>query len=198
MASEKLSQAVQLIKSGNKVAALPILKEVVQAEPNNENAWLWLYSCVGNVEQKKYCLQQALRINSNNQKASEALYKLENPIPPKIHSNKQVGNSGIFCPHCQSSQVFQRSKIVNNMGNAVGVGCASGLITFLLLTFYAAYLIANDNPYDFGDSSFFVPGSDMPQFIVAVVIGILASIITFFASRKTVIYYECLNCKSTW
>lgn len=44
MASEKLNQAVQLIKSGNKIAALPILKEIVQAEPNNGNAWLWLYS----------------------------------------------------------------------------------------------------------------------------------------------------------
>ena len=77
MVSEKLNQAVQLIKSGNKIAALPILKEIVQAEPNNENAWLWLYSCVEKVEQKKYCLQQAIRINPDNQKAHEALLKLE-------------------------------------------------------------------------------------------------------------------------
>ncbi|MBV5343887.1 tetratricopeptide repeat protein [bacterium] len=78
MVSEKLNQAVHLIKSGNKLDALPILKEIVQIDPNNENAWLWLYSCVDKVEQKKYCLHQALRINPNNKNARAAVEKLEN------------------------------------------------------------------------------------------------------------------------
>jgi tetratricopeptide (TPR) repeat protein len=86
MTSEKLSQAVQLIKSGNKQAALPLLKEVVQADPNNENAWLWLYSCVEIIEQKKYCLQQAIRINPSNENACATLLKLENPIPSLVQS----------------------------------------------------------------------------------------------------------------
>lgn len=85
MDSEKLSYATQLIKSGNKQAALPILKEIIQADPNNENAWLWLYSCVDRPEQKKHCLQQALKINPSNQNARQALDKLNgqvsNPIP---------------------------------------------------------------------------------------------------------------------
>ena len=80
MVSEKLSYAIQLIKAGNKQAALPILKEIIQTEPGNENAWLWLYSCVDRPEQKKYCLQQALKINPSNQNARQALSKLSGQV----------------------------------------------------------------------------------------------------------------------
>jgi hypothetical protein len=76
MASDKLNRAVALIKAGNKPAALPILKEVIQANPQDENAWLWLYSCVDEAEQKKVCLQKALEINPSNQQAQRALQKL--------------------------------------------------------------------------------------------------------------------------
>jgi flagellar basal body-associated protein FliL len=79
--SEKLRQAIELIKAGNKQTALPILKEVIQSEPNNDAAWLWLYTCVDNPSQKKYCLQKALEINPNNSNAQIALEKLIGQIP---------------------------------------------------------------------------------------------------------------------
>jgi len=81
MASDKLRQAVQLIKTGNKQAAMPILKDIVQTEPNNEMAWLWLYSCVESILHKKHCLQKVLEINPNNQKAREVLEKLAMSTP---------------------------------------------------------------------------------------------------------------------
>jgi competence protein ComEC len=81
MTPDKLRQAVQLIKAGNKQSALPILKEIVQAEPNNEMAWLWLYSCVESSSQKKYCLKKALEINPDNEKARAALFKMETATP---------------------------------------------------------------------------------------------------------------------
>jgi hypothetical protein len=107
MTTEKLSQAVQLIKSGNKIDALPILKEVVQTEPNNENAWLWLYSCVENVEQKRYCLQQVLKINPNNQgaqkwlaafKAEEAktVNTVQQELPDKTEAKQNMKNNRMF------------------------------------------------------------------------------------------------------
>jgi hypothetical protein len=76
MVPDKLNQAIQLIKAGNKQAALPLLKQIVQSEPDNEMAWLWLYSCVENLSQKKYCLQKALEINPNNINAHNAKEKL--------------------------------------------------------------------------------------------------------------------------
>jgi tetratricopeptide (TPR) repeat protein len=82
--SEKLGYAVQLIKGGNKQAALPVLKEIIQKDPKDENAWLWLYCCVDEVEQKKYCLQQALKINPGNQQSYTALKELTDQVSPPV------------------------------------------------------------------------------------------------------------------
>jgi hypothetical protein len=76
MTSEKLSLAVQLIKSGNKPAAQTILKEILRADPDNEKAWLWLYACTEKVGQKQYFLQQALRIDPDNPNIQRELSKL--------------------------------------------------------------------------------------------------------------------------
>lgn len=87
MTSENLEKAVALIKAGNRQAALPLLKEVIRSEPNNEMAWLWLYACVENPSQKLFCLQKVLEINPNNQNARIALGKLaEQPPSPKLQT----------------------------------------------------------------------------------------------------------------
>ena len=87
-----LTQAIEYAKAGDKVKARQILTEIVQTEPNNETAWLWMSSVVEKKEQQTYCLQQALRINPNNQHATVGLSKLTSqhdsaervgdPIPP--------------------------------------------------------------------------------------------------------------------
>ena len=83
MSTEQLDRAIQLIKSGDRQAAIPILKEVIRADPRDENAWLWLYSCVEQAEQKKFCLQKALEINPANRHAQDALARLSvAPVPP--------------------------------------------------------------------------------------------------------------------
>jgi tetratricopeptide (TPR) repeat protein len=84
VSSDKFDDAVQLIKSGNKPAAVPMLKEIVQANPGDEDAWLWLHSCVEQVEEKKYCLQKALEINPDNQPARNALKKLTDLTPQPV------------------------------------------------------------------------------------------------------------------
>lgn len=76
MLSDNLKRSIELIKSGDKQAAIPILKEILQANPNQENAWLWLYTCVDSIDQKKYCLKQVLRIHPDHEKAQKALQKL--------------------------------------------------------------------------------------------------------------------------
>jgi hypothetical protein len=75
--SEKFYQAAQQIKAGNKLAAIPILKEIIQENPNDENAWAGLYYCVEKDDQKIYCLEQVLKINPYNKKAQNALNKFK-------------------------------------------------------------------------------------------------------------------------
>lgn len=77
IASEKLHHAVQLVKAGKKANAKPILIEIVRADPENKNAWVWLYFCTEKVGQKKYFLQQALRIDTENLNLQRELLKLK-------------------------------------------------------------------------------------------------------------------------
>lgn len=153
MTIDKLSQAVQLIKAGNKVAALPILKEVVQAEPNNENAWLWLYSCVEKVEQKKYCLQQALKINSNNQDAYTALLKLENRMPAKPQSTNRETESSL---HPTLDHDANDEKHPTNKSPISVKTLLVGLLTIgvFCLTATLFFLFAPKNTSVFGDLPF--------------------------------------------
>ncbi len=91
MTSQKLTQAIALIKTGDKQTAYPLMKELVQEEPQNEQVWLWMYVCVDRLEQKKYCLQKALEINPENKNARTALDKLV-AVPPAASSVRSDGN----------------------------------------------------------------------------------------------------------
>lgn len=77
---QQLEEAITLIKAGQKEQALPLLKQVVQAEPRNENAWLWLSTCFNDPEKKKFCINKALEINPENQKAHQLLERLEGVV----------------------------------------------------------------------------------------------------------------------
>lgn len=90
MTSDQLSNAVRLIKDGDREAALPILKEIIRANPKDENAWLWLYACVDRSEHKRVCLEKALEINPGNQKAQNALRKLTTSTFQPIQSAAPV------------------------------------------------------------------------------------------------------------
>lgn len=92
MTSEKLNNAIQMIKKGEKKAALPLLKEIVKEDPKNENAWLALSLCIDKYENKKYCLEQALKINPGNVNTQNALKKIE----PKTESEIFQKQNQIF------------------------------------------------------------------------------------------------------
>ncbi|MBI9051738.1 MAG: hypothetical protein JEZ00_20115 [Anaerolineaceae bacterium] len=89
MTSDPLSQAVSLIKSGNKEAGKNLLIKLVKTDPYNENAWLWLAS-VTSGEQRIYGLQKALAINPQNEKARTYLDKLKPPTPPQKWQPQQA------------------------------------------------------------------------------------------------------------
>jgi hypothetical protein len=108
MDEEKTKRAIELIRSGNKQAALPLLKEILNKDVNNVIAWSWLYACVDNNEQKKYCLHQVLRIQPENKNAQAALARFEplqsttqtvsgnsfvSPLPPSLPSQPQMPKS---------------------------------------------------------------------------------------------------------
>jgi hypothetical protein len=77
--SDKLQQAIKLIKSGERQKAGQILTALLKTDPSNETAWLWLSLTVTDKKQQHTCLEKVLEINPDNEQARQALAELERP-----------------------------------------------------------------------------------------------------------------------
>lgn len=85
--NDLLKQGIAAAKAGTKARACRLLNEVVQADPQNETAWLWLSGVVETDEQQIVCLENVLAINPDNQLARRGLGSLRakmkiRPLPP--------------------------------------------------------------------------------------------------------------------
>jgi hypothetical protein len=78
-AMDKFAQAKEYLQAGDKARAKQLLVEIVQAEPRNEQAWLWMSAALDDPGQQRYCLEQVLKIDPANQQAAAALLKLKGP-----------------------------------------------------------------------------------------------------------------------
>lgn len=83
---QKLKVGIDAARSGDKATARSLLREVVNADPENELAWMWLASAVTSIEERRECLREALRINPENTRAREALGRLGGAAPPPARS----------------------------------------------------------------------------------------------------------------
>lgn len=76
---DRLLDAVELIKAGERAAALPILRALIQEDNDFEDAWMWMSVAVETLDQSAVCLDNVLRINPHNQAAAGALYRIRRP-----------------------------------------------------------------------------------------------------------------------
>lgn len=72
-----LRTGIQAAQSGNKATARQILTQVTDQDPSNELAWIWRASVAETSVERRECLQQVLAINPRNDRAKEALEKLD-------------------------------------------------------------------------------------------------------------------------
>lgn len=84
--TELVQQGIAAVKAGNLAAARLLFANVLQTEPENEVAWLWLSGAVASNAERKYCIERVLTINPNNQAAKKDLSSLgdvesKNPLP---------------------------------------------------------------------------------------------------------------------
>jgi tetratricopeptide (TPR) repeat protein len=82
--SSQLHRAVELAQAGQRQEANQLLRQVVQSDPNNEVAWLWLASVAADHPEYVRALNEVLRINPNNQQAQRLLaeYQQQYSTPP--------------------------------------------------------------------------------------------------------------------
>jgi N-acetylneuraminic acid mutarotase len=82
-----LQEAISLARTGNKERARALLIQIIQQEPNNEAAWLWLVDCLSNDTQRIEALERFLQLSPDSERANKALALLRSrqesfPAPP--------------------------------------------------------------------------------------------------------------------
>jgi hypothetical protein len=154
--TDNIQEAIELIKSGKKADGGRILSVIVKKHPDTELAWQWLSVCVVPEEQKRYCLNQVLRINPQNVNAKKALESLdfqpifEQTIQPHLAPNfgePAIEKDTKLCKFCKSSMSIQATTCPH-CGQYTGPGAVTsqiGSLTIqigtLLLTLYALYYV---------------------------------------------------------
>lgn len=81
MPSELLSQAITLAKSGEKEKAALLLRHIVQAEPQNETAWLWLADVQNDPAGRLRILRTFQAANPSSRVAQMAVERLSAQMP---------------------------------------------------------------------------------------------------------------------
>jgi Tfp pilus assembly protein PilF len=71
--AEWLYDGAIALRQGNKERALELLMQVVEADEENEAAWLWLSGAVDELEDQQIALENVLAINPNNTAAQQGL-----------------------------------------------------------------------------------------------------------------------------
>lgn len=73
---ELLRAGIEAARNQNTIIARDYFKRVLEADPENELAWLWMAQSSERPADREHALQQVLRINPDNQKARTALAQL--------------------------------------------------------------------------------------------------------------------------
>jgi thioredoxin-like negative regulator of GroEL len=76
-----LQQAKDAVRAGRKAEAQELLRQVLQANPRSEQAWLVLAAAMNTAQQRSYCLQRALAVNPSNQQVQQELARLQQRVP---------------------------------------------------------------------------------------------------------------------
>lgn len=102
-----LQQAIQAARQGRRTEARDLLLEVVEAEPENATAWIWLTGLVDSREDQVVACENALALDPSNEKVRAYLYRLlrqqgDDPLPGRRagdRGNEEMGPTpGVRAP----------------------------------------------------------------------------------------------------
>jgi tetratricopeptide (TPR) repeat protein len=85
-ASEVLQRAIQAARAGQKLEARDLLLQVVEVDPRNELAWIWLSGLVDTLEDRIIACENVLTINPANTKVRAYLARLQEQYEAKLDS----------------------------------------------------------------------------------------------------------------
>ena len=115
MDTEPIDEARQAMQQGDKPAARNLLRQVLQQNVQDLEAWLLLAELAEQDNQKIICLQQALRVDPENARAGQWLAELQataqadeaagesDPLPPAGNAAESKPDNGAWtdktCPY---------------------------------------------------------------------------------------------------
>ena len=82
MANEKLREAIAWSKAGEKAKARELLQSLIESDPTNEMAWIWMTDTTESEDERRYCLEIVLSLNPNSAPAQAGLRVLGGSTPP--------------------------------------------------------------------------------------------------------------------
>jgi hypothetical protein len=90
-----LQDAINAIQAGDLAGGKTLLAKLLQQDPNNEAAWIWMSGTVEDIDQRRYCLEKALAINPANATSLAGLTRLgfqpPNATPPTPLARRDHG-----------------------------------------------------------------------------------------------------------
>jgi tetratricopeptide (TPR) repeat protein len=100
-----LQQAITAARAGRELSARELFLRVVQAEPQNELAWMWLTGLLDNIDERVYACKKVLAINPGNVRARKYLAGL------LVEQQKAVEEKKVSADeHSAQAQVFVEAK----------------------------------------------------------------------------------------
>lgn len=84
---QKLAQSIKAAKNGDHTTAQDLLYDVVDVEPRNEIAWVWLSYLATSINDRKICLENVLAINPANEYARRGMVQIAEFTNPNTEVN---------------------------------------------------------------------------------------------------------------
>ncbi len=80
MSDKRLKEATAVIRSGDKEAGKELLLDILQDNPENDIAWVWMSAVVDTDDLRLECLEEALKYNPDNRMAQKGVAKLKKKV----------------------------------------------------------------------------------------------------------------------
>src|SRR5512142_1847427 len=110
--TEILQSAVQAARAGRRAEARDLLIELVEIDPRNEMAWIWLSGLVDSLEDQIIACENVLTINPANAKIRTYLAQLQKQSLSSREINHQTQDEAVDL-FLQAKAAAERNEIDN-------------------------------------------------------------------------------------
>ena len=83
-----LNQGIEAARNNNKIIASSYFRRVIEKDPDNESAWMWMAQIADRLDERRECLLNVLDINPLNEQAREALSRIEAAMPDRFEEEE--------------------------------------------------------------------------------------------------------------